>query len=202
MASSKKIHNKAPQAKARLRKQLVEFVGGPKKCSVLETHAGPGEMRRLAYPNVKSWLGIDEDPRSPNSIHGDNRIILRGLDISGFNLFDIDAFGSPWHQVWLVSQRRTVKKGERIAMAITSGIQSQLGAYHPTLRAAGWSAQMREVFGARLDAKHKYFTCKYAPKTGHRFIQGWFHDCSVDKWVSGIAHAGRAWYFGAMLTGL
>jgi hypothetical protein len=204
MVNAPQIHNSAPETKAELRLRLVDALGGPASCRVLETHSGPGEMHRLVYNGVHDWLGIDADLESPNAIHHDNREVMRAIDLSRFNLLDVDAFGSPWEQLWLFAQRRSIAKGEKIGLALTSGLQGSQCARSPTLRAAGWSTQMQAVVGANFETSSRFFCGdKYAPRLASRLIVSWFKPSAVERfWACRSSHwGGGVWYFGAVLLG-
>jgi len=133
-------------------------------------------MHELAYADCADWLGVDKDIRSPGSVHCDSRLVLRAIDIQPFNLFDIDAFGAPWEHVWIVAQRRKLKRGESIALAITSGANAACAARQPNLRAAGWSSQMQAVIGADVVVGHKWF-CR---EDGARPVSLW-RDTGLDE---------------------
>jgi hypothetical protein len=197
-----KVHNAEPAKKAELRLRLVRELGGPAACTVLETHSGPGVMRRLAYAGVRDWLGVDEDPRSPAAIHADNCDVMRAIDLQRFNLFDIDAFGSPWEQLWLVAQRRRIASGERVAFALTSGQQGKLCARAQNVQRAGWSLQMVEAIGASEQVAFKYFVGdRGADLVARKLIAAWFPTCNVLLGLSAHSRERTAWYFGCLLEG-
>lgn len=196
------VHNKAPDVKAELRRRLVSELGGGPRTRVLETHAGPGVMHRLAYHDVDDWLGIDTDPASPDSIHADNREVLRAISLQRFNLFDVDAFGSPWEQVWIISQRRRVARGELVGVAITSGMQGTSGGRVPNLKAAGWSRQMLAAVKTDANRAHRHFVGEHgATALAQRLVLAWFAHCEPLRWWSSRNKNGGAWYFGAVLRG-
>jgi hypothetical protein len=194
-------HNSAPEAKARLRHKVVDLLGGPAACSVLETHSGPGEMRRRAYGGARDWLGIDRDPKAPDAIHADNALVLRAIDLGRFNLFDVDAFGSPWECVWLIARRRPVRPGETIAVVITDGLHGGPGKVRPSLNA--WSREMCAVIGARGEECAKYFCGReMAERIGPRFVSAWFAPASLDKWLAALGHGAQQMiYAAAILVG-
>lgn len=201
--SWQKKHNQAPDAKAEIRRRVTDRLGGVSECSVLETHSGPGTMRRLVYGGARDWLGIDSDVASPDAIHADNVLVLRAIDLGRFNLFDVDAFGMPWHQLWLVGQRRSVRRGERIGLAMTSGTSGHIMARSPDLKFAGWSTQMLSAMGIdNIDVKHKFYTGRrFANQTAQLFVRSWFPSCMIDYWVSSDV-GDTVWYFGCVLKGV
>lgn len=52
---------------------------------------------------------------------GDNRRVLRAITLERFNIFDFDAYGSPWEQALIVATRRPVRTGERLGLILTDG---------------------------------------------------------------------------------
>lgn len=103
-----------------IRKKLLEQLQNP---SVLECFAGHGHIWRECYTGLP-YLGLDLKPIKDqrNILQIDNRKFLRSADLSPFNLFDIDAYGSPWHQFLIIMNRRKIIPGEKIAIAITDGL--------------------------------------------------------------------------------
>lgn len=202
MTKPVQVHNSAPELKAELRRRLVTELGGIAEARVLETHAGPGVMRLAAYKGVADWLGVDSDPASPDSIHADNRLVLRAIDLGRFNLFDVDAFGSPWEQLWIVSMRREIKRGEQLGIALTSGTQGGQAMMSPTLKSAGWSQQMLTAVNTDPNQPQRVFAGERgAVALAQRLILVWFSGCEVVRFWSARSPSGVAWYFGAVLRG-
>lgn len=110
--------------KLAIRRQLLERIESP---SVLECFAGEGRMWRQLYQGLP-YLGLDlkaiDDNRTLLRI--DNRKFLRSADLSAYNFFDLDAYGSPWHQFLIVLSRRTLRAEERIALALTDGLDFKM----------------------------------------------------------------------------
>lgn len=139
----KKIHNGgvARSAKVSLRERVLEQV---QPAHVLDAFCGPdGEMWRAVWNKAASYVGIDEaykpfDPR--RRFVGDNRKIMRSIDLQAFNVFDLDAFGEPWEQLVILTARRTWSPGERGAVLFTwrdNHIRFTDGASHALAVAAG-----------------------------------------------------------------
>jgi len=103
-----------------IRKRLLESLTEP---HVLECFAGSGKIHAECYKDVP-YLGLDLKPINDgrNLLAVDNRKFLRMTDLSTWNLFDLDAYGSPWHQFLIVLKRRIVQPGETIAFALTDGL--------------------------------------------------------------------------------
>ncbi|MCJ7633676.1 hypothetical protein MUP77_14960 [Candidatus Bathyarchaeota archaeon] len=109
--------NSMPAAKALLRRRYL-----PENASVLDCFCGSGEMYQLAYVGrVKSYLGLDKQ-----NIHApklcmliNNLSYLAGSDLSIFNTFDLDDYGSPWRQFYLILKR---EKPRPITVYMTDGL--------------------------------------------------------------------------------
>lgn len=193
------VHNSHGHAKAELRRRLVAWLGGPQSARVFETHAGPGVMHHQAFAGVADWLGVDQDPRSPDSIHADNRLVLRAVDLQRFNFFDVDAFGSPWEQVWIVSRRRKVGKGEFVALALTDGHLRGFSSISPVVQ--GWSTQLQAALGIRRDMPNRMLMAGGGDHFAQRLIAAWFGGCKIVRWVSATGKGQRVFYFGCVIKG-
>lgn len=107
-------------AKVQIRKAVLAEVG---KARVFDAFAGAGEMFSAVWREAESYTGCDlkwaRDGRL--MFAADNRRVLRAIDLKPFNLFDLDAYGSPWEQTLIIAARRPVKAGERIGLVLTEG---------------------------------------------------------------------------------
>jgi hypothetical protein len=117
----------AHRAKVELRRKALEAVPKP---SVFDGFCGLGEMYRAVWHAADSYLGCDARKWSPSETHRrlvcDNRVALRCLDLSQFNVFDFDAYGDPWEQMIIMGSRRDWAKGERGAAVLTDGTSMQV----------------------------------------------------------------------------
>jgi|GEM_PF-1770099 len=110
----------ALRAKVGMRMSVLEHV---KPAHVFDAYCGPsGEMWRAVWKRAASYVGCDEvyepfDPR--RRFVGDNRTVMRAIDLQAYNVFDLDAFGEPWEQLTILSVRRTWQAGERGAVILT-----------------------------------------------------------------------------------
>jgi len=115
----------ARQAKAELREMALAAIGAD-KAHVLDLFAGDGEMYRAVWHKAAEYVGCDKvwyrDSRT--AFVCDNRRALRAIPevrLKEFNIFDLDAHGSPWEQAAILAQRRQLDPGERAAMLLTEG---------------------------------------------------------------------------------
>lgn len=125
-AASAKVHN-APAAigaKVDLRTRALEWVGGKDQARVFDAFAGRGEMWRGVWRHAAGYAGCDKTWQSSDPgrrFVGDNRLVMRAIDLAPFNVFDLDAFGSPWEQMLILAARRRWKRRERGAIVLTDG---------------------------------------------------------------------------------
>lgn len=110
----------AENAKAELRRRILALIDNP---SVFDAFAGHGAMHDAVWKDADRYVGCDLDywRDSRYAFVADNRRVMRSIDLTGFNIFDFDAFGSPWEQVWIMIRRRPVQKGERLGVILTEG---------------------------------------------------------------------------------
>lgn len=109
-------------AKLELRRKLIAEVARPAR--VFDAFAGEGVLYHAVWHEADSYVGCDEKWfRDERTVFvGDNRRVLRAIDLSAFNLFDLDAYGCPWEQAMIIAARRPIAPGERIGLAITDGL--------------------------------------------------------------------------------
>ncbi len=112
-------HPATKQAKLDLRLKVLSEV---RPARVLDLFCGTGEMYRGAWHDASSYVGCDNRPwdRShPPRFVADNRRLLRCLDLQCYNVFDLDAYGSPWDQLEILAARRRWEHGEQGAIVFT-----------------------------------------------------------------------------------
>ncbi|MFZ5440480.1 MAG: hypothetical protein ACOZQL_10755 [Myxococcota bacterium] len=122
-----KHHNSALAPKVAMRRWLVEQLGGIEKVRVLDCFAAKGMLWERAYDRTPNYLGLDirqfDDER--RMVVTDSRRFLRhqDVDVRAWNLFDLDAFGTPLEHLALLCERwRQVGGGrEPIGICLTDG---------------------------------------------------------------------------------
>ena len=130
-------HPAAAKAKAELRRLVLDEVGAD-RAAVFDAFAGDGKMFEAVWSRAAQYTGCDlvwyRDQRT--AFVADNRRVLRAIALDRFNIFDLDAYGSPWEQALIVADRRPVASGERIGMLLTegSGLNLKLGGMSLALR--------------------------------------------------------------------
>lgn len=139
-----KINNSsaAKAAKVDIRRRVLEAVGP--EAGVFDAFAGAGQLYHAVWHEAGHYVGCDkkwfQDERE--MFAADNRRVLRSIDLSPFQIFDIDAYGLPWDQVVIIAARRKVAKGERIGFAITDGTNINL-------KSGGIPISLGELAGVR-----------------------------------------------------
>lgn len=115
-------HAKSFGDKVELRQRVLDHIGAV-NAAVLDCFAGAGKMHKAVWREAASYVGIDQrfffDQRT--AYVADNRAVLRSIDLDAFNVFDLDAYGSPWEQAQIIAGRRIVRKGAPIAIILTDG---------------------------------------------------------------------------------
>lgn len=116
-------HKKSIGAKIELRMLAMEAVGAD-SASVLDCFAGSGHMYDSVWCCAASYVGCDKKwfpGESHKAFVCDNNRLLRCLDLSAYNVFDLDAYGSPWGAATIIAARRRVERGELLAVVLTDG---------------------------------------------------------------------------------
>lgn len=97
------------RTKVRLRLELIDEIGKD-KIHVLDAFAGQGlvwkEIQRQRPDLQVTTVGIEKRKYvNPNVIMGDNRKAMKGMDLTVFDIIDLDAFGCPWEQLAIAAER-------------------------------------------------------------------------------------------------
>lgn len=158
----KRVHRQSSYSptKIKLRQQLVDAMGA-RRMRVLDTFCGRGDMHQAVWHQCAAYHGIDQEWVKDERLQfvGDNREILRALDLYQWNVFDLDPFGSPWEQAYILSARRHVRKRERVGIVVTAGdvLKVKAGSFPLGLRAVmgvpwipGMAAQTMDLPGQAL----------------------------------------------------
>lgn len=113
--------NAAHAAKLELRNNVLREID---QASVLDCFCGRGAMWRGAWSKALAYAGCDErsiERGDPPRFWCDNLTLLRSIDLNRFNVFDLDAYGSPWAQMVVLATRRKWAPAERGAIVLTDG---------------------------------------------------------------------------------
>ena len=178
--------------KVTIRHRLLSMIENP---SVLECYAGEGKIYQACYHGLP-YLGIDSKPIRDGRplITIDNRKYLRSADLTPFNVFDLDAYGSPWHQFLIILRRRCLSPRERIAVALTDGLDFKM-------RMSGLPDGMRPLLNIPprmnipcLNAHHEFIAKLIVKKATAQ--AGLF----VELFLSAQNPRGDVYYFGLIIS--
>jgi hypothetical protein len=120
----KKTNNAKIDAKTELRK-LIDC----KDLSVLECFCGSGEMFEAVWKDACHYEGIDIKKQDDSRIthQGDCALMLKKLNLEKFNVFDIDAYGSPYECLHIIFEKiKKQEKNRKYHFFITDGIEIDL----------------------------------------------------------------------------
>lgn len=96
-----------------------------KSINVLDCFSGTGsiweEIKRRSKKNIKV-LSIDKERKKAVMLHGDNVKYIKSLDLSKFDVIDLDAYGVPYRQL-----NEIFKKKAREKVVFITFIQSFYG---------------------------------------------------------------------------
>lgn len=113
-------HPDAAAQKIAQRRLLLQHIPAAR---VFDAFAGAGKMYREVWHQASHYTGCDtkwyRDTRS--AYVAKNQRVLRCIDLAEFNIFDLDAYGSPWEQATIIAKRRALSFQERIGFALTDG---------------------------------------------------------------------------------
>lgn len=89
--------------------RLDNLPAGDCVCNVLDCYAGTGLIWRTIKERTKrriNVLGMDLKKLQGIYLHGDNLKFLASMDISKFNIIDLDAYGVPYDQLKIIFSRK------------------------------------------------------------------------------------------------
>lgn len=171
-------HTQSAAAKIDMRRHLLAAI---QPARVFDAFAGAGKMHRNVWSEADQYAGCDlkwyRDSR--HVFVSKNQRVLRAIDLTEFNIFDFDAYGSPWEQVTILSARRRLQPGERIGLALTdgSGLKLKMGQC-PKALAALCKLEKDTVPG--INRVHAILiemaldeTCR---RMGGRIVDQWHHE--------------------------
>ena len=109
-----KTNNSYLQLKQSLR---AYYTSDLNEVNVLDCFCGKSEVWE-GVPCTK-YIGIDKEKTKKINYHGDNRKWLKVLDLSNFNVIDLDAYGIPYSQLEIIFSNKTLKKGTIIFLRLS-----------------------------------------------------------------------------------
>jgi|OpeIllAssembly_1097287.scaffolds.fasta_scaffold87307_1 hypothetical protein len=95
--------------KIALRVEAVERLGEPRPIRVMDAYHGHGFLWGEARKALPDWeislYRTDKDQKKAGTLKVDNVRLLKSLDLSKFDLFDLDAYGWPAAQIKTVARK-------------------------------------------------------------------------------------------------
>jgi len=175
--SSQKINNSFLKEKVVFR---IKHLPDINAINVLDCFHGNGCIWYNVRRNIKrdiSVFGIDIQEYDEFSLVGDNLKILPNLDLDAFNVIDVDAYGSPYEQVKIISG-----KIKTPTLVFYTFIQTMLGRCNfDMLQDLGYSHAMLEKCPSLFS------------KDGHVKFMRWLAILGVER-VSYVNPKGRKYY--------
>lgn len=118
-----KTNNAKTTAKEEIRVSVMRQI---KNASVLEVFCGSGEMYQKVWHEAQRYTGIDKVKQfdARHTICGDAQKAVRKIDLNKYNIYDIDAYGSPYEILDFITSQ--IITSRRIGFVITDGIDMDL----------------------------------------------------------------------------
>jgi len=110
VATTVKTDNAHTPSKVGLRVMAVEMLGAPRRVSVLDAFHGHGQLWKLTAAELgEQWdvhiFRTDHQERAAGTLKIDNARLLAVIDLTRFDVIDLDAYGWPTDQLRLVAER-------------------------------------------------------------------------------------------------
>lgn len=119
---AKHTDNSNIEAKVALREYFLSKIKNP---VVLECFAG--ENRILYHACYRDLECTSLDKKTiPGVLSIDNKKFIASRDISGYNFFDLDAYGSPYELMLNIFKKKSLRK-DKFVVIITDGMARNLG---------------------------------------------------------------------------
>jgi hypothetical protein len=117
----KKVWGKEDNSMAH-QKALLRINNLPKRARVLDLFCGNGEMYNRAYKGrVEYYHGVDKEKiHNPKICTLTNNIVyITQNNLDDFNTFDLDDYGTPWKQLYLILKKL---KRDEVTIFVTDGL--------------------------------------------------------------------------------
>lgn len=106
--------------KVNLRKKAIE---GIENVRVLDLFAG--ENRIWSNFALERYYGVEKEAGKGKNLWADNRKIIPSMDLSQFNVIDVDSYGIPFEQIEMIFENPSLQPGTMIIYtAITNGVST------------------------------------------------------------------------------
>jgi hypothetical protein len=125
IAHSIKTDNACAASKINLRKMAT---AGIENLKVLDLFAGKNKL--WSSFDCKTYYGVEKEKGKGKNLYADNLKVIPSLDLSRFNVIDVDSYGIPANQIEALYNNPTLKAGTVI---IYTCITSKLSALNKTI---------------------------------------------------------------------
>ena len=122
MGHSIQTDNAKLSEKVYLRKAATNHL---KNLKVLDLFAGENVL--WSYFQCSRYYGVEQQKGKGKNLYADNRKVIPTIDLSGFNVIDIDSYGIPFEQVEQIFRNDTLKKGTVIVYTCIGNSISSIG---------------------------------------------------------------------------
>lgn len=114
--TSKATDNSHLGLKLKVRQEAVQDLD---EIKVLDCYAG----RNVMWSHFKTdrYYGIEREKGKGKNLYADNLKVIPSLDLSGFNVIDLDAYGVPYEQVNSIFDNPTLQNGTKIIYTANVG---------------------------------------------------------------------------------
>lgn len=146
-----KTDNGKNSAKLGIREYLLKYF---EYSSVLDCFCGDGFMFDNVWHSADEYTGIDIKKfftKKRKVICADNLKFLKVESIKKYNIFDIDAYGSPYEQLSIIIKKLENEEPKTVGFSITDGTQIDLRMG----RICKGMAEMTELSVNRIKKAHK-----------------------------------------------
>jgi hypothetical protein len=130
----------------------------------------------------EAWVGSDlhigcdlrfDWPDQRERYVGDTHRVMRSIDLERFNVFDLDAYGSPWIAMLILLARRAWRAGELGAVVLTDG-SGRKSKFSTPPHAVADLLGMRRVPPTDASAEiHAACTAEWLRRAGVRQLHRW-----------------------------
>lgn len=121
-----KTDNAHIESKIHLRQLATK---GLKELRVLDCFAGENKLWESF--DKKRYFGIEKVKDKGNNLYQDNLRVIKSLDLSQFNVIDLDSYGIPANQIAELYNNSTLKKGSTVI--IYTCITSKMSGLNKTI---------------------------------------------------------------------
>lgn len=171
-----KTDNSKLEEKLIIRREVIDKICKP-EINVIELYAGKSVMWSILRDEYQGRVKINllsiekQKGKNPRALQGDNLKFIGGIDLSRFDIVDVDAYGIPSAQLLAIRRQRYT------GWVIVTAIQSMFGALpKDVLLANGMTKAMLQKVSAIFSHGGFQYIKNFMYTLGCRTIRGFFYD--------------------------